>query len=143
MTNALALANFNLPAASGSIDAYIQAANRVPLLTEAEELSLARRLRDENDLDAARQLVTSHLRLVIAIARGKDKEPLARQLGAAIYIDSQSQDPAAELLRRLRPGLKVGRHAVPARQSVPAEPSCAPSPRRAPGTKGRSYPDES
>ena len=34
---------------------------------------------------------------VVAIARGKDKEPLARQLGAAIYIDSQSQDPAAEL----------------------------------------------
>jgi len=33
----------------------------------------------------------------VAIARGKDKEPLARQLGAAIYIDSQSQDPAAEL----------------------------------------------
>src|SRR5262245_41564467 len=34
---------------------------------------------------------------VVAIARGKDKEPLARQLGAVIYIDSQSQDPAAEL----------------------------------------------
>ncbi len=70
MSNALALATFNLPAASGSIDAYIQAANRVPMLTEAEEKSLARRYRDEEDLDAARQLVTSHLRLVIAIARG-------------------------------------------------------------------------
>ncbi len=70
MSNALALANFNLPAASGSIDAYIQAANRVPMLSEAEEKSLARRYRDEEDLDAARQLVTSHLRLVIAIARG-------------------------------------------------------------------------
>jgi D-arabinose 1-dehydrogenase-like Zn-dependent alcohol dehydrogenase len=35
---------------------------------------------------------------VVAIARGKDKEPLARQLGASIYIDSQAQDPAAELL---------------------------------------------
>src|SRR5262249_42015107 len=33
----------------------------------------------------------------VAIARGKDKEPLARQLGASIYIDSLSQDPAAEL----------------------------------------------
>ena len=70
MTNALALADFNLPAATGSIDAYIQAANRVPMLSEEEELSLARRLRDEGDLEAARQLVTSHLRLVIAIARG-------------------------------------------------------------------------
>jgi D-arabinose 1-dehydrogenase-like Zn-dependent alcohol dehydrogenase len=36
---------------------------------------------------------------VVAIARGKDKEPLAKQLGASIYIDSQAQDPAAELLR--------------------------------------------
>ena len=36
---------------------------------------------------------------VVGIARGKDKEPLARQLGASIYIDSQSQDPAAELLK--------------------------------------------
>src|SRR5271165_3534143 len=35
----------------------------------------------------------------VGIARGKDKEPLARQLGAATYIDSQSQDPAAELQR--------------------------------------------
>jgi RNA polymerase sigma-32 factor len=62
----------NLPmlAASGSIEAYISAANRLPMLTEAEEQRLARRFRDEADLDAARQLVTSHLRLVIAIARG-------------------------------------------------------------------------
>jgi D-arabinose 1-dehydrogenase-like Zn-dependent alcohol dehydrogenase len=36
---------------------------------------------------------------VVGIARGKDKEPLARQLGASIYVDSQSQDPAAELLK--------------------------------------------
>src|SRR2546425_2602090 len=36
---------------------------------------------------------------VVGIARGKDKEPLARQLGASVYIDSQSQDPAAELLK--------------------------------------------
>ena len=70
MTNALALTSFNLPTASGSIDAYIQAANRAPMLSEADELSLARRLRDDGDVDAARQLVTSHLRLVIAIARG-------------------------------------------------------------------------
>ena len=34
----------------------------------------------------------------VCIARGQDKEPLARQLGAAVYIDSQAQDPAAELL---------------------------------------------
>jgi len=57
-------------AASGSIEAYISAANRVPMLSEAEEQRLARRFRDDADLDAARELVTSHLRLVIAIARG-------------------------------------------------------------------------
>jgi len=61
---------FQLPSASGSIEAYIQAANRVPMLTEVEEQSLARRLRDDADVDAARQLVLSHLRLVISIARG-------------------------------------------------------------------------
>jgi RNA polymerase sigma-32 factor len=57
-------------AASGSIEAFISAANRVPMLSAAEEQSLARRFREQDDLDAARQLVTSHLRLVIAIARG-------------------------------------------------------------------------
>ena len=70
MSHALMLAQFPTPSAAGSLEAYIQAANRVPMLTEAEEMALARRLRDESDLDAARQLVLSHLRLVIAIARG-------------------------------------------------------------------------
>jgi RNA polymerase sigma-32 factor len=59
-----------MPSAVGNLDAYIQAANRVPMLTDVEEDRLARRLRDEGDLDAARQLVLSHLRLVISIARG-------------------------------------------------------------------------
>ncbi|MEW6512687.1 MAG: RNA polymerase sigma factor RpoH [Pseudomonadota bacterium] len=70
MSHALTLAQFPLPSASGSIEAYISAANRVPMLTEDEEKNLARRFRDEGDLDAARGLVTSHLRLVIAVARG-------------------------------------------------------------------------
>ena len=56
--------------ADGSLDQYIQTVNRFPLLTADEERALARRLRDENDLDAARQLVLSHLRLVVAVARG-------------------------------------------------------------------------
>ncbi len=54
----------------GSIDAYIQAANRYPLLSEAEEIQLAERFHNEGDLEAARQLVLSHMRLVISIARG-------------------------------------------------------------------------
>ena len=70
MSHALTLAHFPIPSASGSIEAYISAANRVPMLTEEEEKSLARRLRQEGDVEAARVLVTSHLRLVIAVARG-------------------------------------------------------------------------
>ena len=70
MSHTAALDNLPMLAASGSIEAYISAANRVPMLSEAEEQRLARRFRDDADLDAARQLVTSHLRLVIAIARG-------------------------------------------------------------------------
>jgi len=70
MSRALTLAQFPVPSASGSIEAYISAANRVPMLTEEEEKSLARRFRNDGDLDAARGLVTSHLRLVIAVARG-------------------------------------------------------------------------
>ncbi len=70
MNQTVALDHLPMLAASGSIEAYISAANRVPMLSEAEEQRLARRFRDDADLDAARQLVTSHLRLVIAIARG-------------------------------------------------------------------------
>jgi RNA polymerase sigma-32 factor len=67
MTHALALP---IPATVGNLDAFIAAANRYPMLSEAEETALARRLRDEGDVEAARQLVLSHLRLVISIARG-------------------------------------------------------------------------
>jgi RNA polymerase sigma-32 factor len=54
----------------GNIDAYISAVNRMPMLTQEEEVSLARRLRDNNDLAAAQKLILSHLRLVVSIARG-------------------------------------------------------------------------
>ncbi len=70
MSHTMSLDHLPMLAASGSIEAFISAANRVPMLSEAEEQSLARRFREKDDLDAARQLVTSHLRLVIAIARG-------------------------------------------------------------------------
>ncbi|MBS1139213.1 MAG: polymerase, sigma 32 subunit, RpoH [Proteobacteria bacterium] len=67
MTHALALP---IPSTVGNIDAYIQAANRYPMLSEAEEIRLAERLHNDGDVEAARQLVLSHLRLVISIARG-------------------------------------------------------------------------
>src|SRR3954465_12387629 len=59
-----------IPSATGSLDSYIQAVNRFPILTQQEETALARRLRDNDDLAAARQLIVSHLRLVVSIARG-------------------------------------------------------------------------
>ena len=62
--------SFPVPSSLGSIESYIQAANRFPLLSAEEETSLARRFRDAQDLEAARQLVLSHLRLVVSIARG-------------------------------------------------------------------------
>ena len=57
------------PGSLGSIDAYIQAVNRVPMLTPDEELRLAREFRDNDNLDSAGRLVMSHLRLVVAVAR--------------------------------------------------------------------------
>jgi RNA polymerase sigma-32 factor len=53
----------------GNLDAYISAANRVPLLTQAEETEFATRLRANGDIDAAGKLVLSHLRLVVSISR--------------------------------------------------------------------------
>ncbi len=67
MTRALALP---IPSAVGNLDAFVQAANRYPMLSEAEETRLAKRFHDEGDVEAARQLVLSHLRLVISVARG-------------------------------------------------------------------------
>jgi RNA polymerase sigma-32 factor len=54
----------------GSLDAYFDAIGRIPILSREEETVLATRLRGEDDLDAARQLVLSHLRFVVHIARG-------------------------------------------------------------------------
>ncbi len=53
----------------GNLEAYISAANRLPLLTHEEEIGLAKRLRESGDVQAAGQMVLSHLRLVVSIAR--------------------------------------------------------------------------
>lgn len=55
--------------ATGSLESYVQAVNRFPILSHAEEVSLARRFHEHADLEAARTLVLSHLRVVVAIAR--------------------------------------------------------------------------
>lgn len=69
---ALTLPNQSLILAGpvGSLEAYIERVSAIPMLSREEEVALARRFREENDLDAARQLVLSHLRFVVHIARG-------------------------------------------------------------------------
>jgi len=63
---AMAISN---PGSLGTIEAYISTVNRLPVLTPEQEGALARRLRDSQDIDAARELVLSHLRLVVSVAR--------------------------------------------------------------------------
>ena len=63
---AMAISN---PGSLGTIEAYISTVNRLPVLTPEQETALARRLRDDQDIAAARELVLSHLRLVVSVAR--------------------------------------------------------------------------
>ena len=53
----------------GHLDAYISAVNRMPMLTPEQEQEFARKLKNENDLEAASKLVLSHLRVVVSVAR--------------------------------------------------------------------------
>ena len=69
-TTALAPANpWSLVPSLGNLDAYISAANRMPMLTLEEEQRFARQFKDNHDLEAAGKLVLSHLRLVVSVAR--------------------------------------------------------------------------
>ncbi|MDY3331893.1 MAG: RNA polymerase sigma factor RpoH [Pelistega sp.] len=63
---AMAVAN---PGAMGTIEAYISAVNRIPVLTPEQEKDLATKLQQDGDLNAARTLILSHLRLVVSISR--------------------------------------------------------------------------
>ena len=72
MTTDLILKNQSLaiPLPTGSLDQYIRAAFAIPVLSADEERALALRLQSENDIEAARRLVMSHLRFVVRVARG-------------------------------------------------------------------------
>jgi RNA polymerase sigma-32 factor len=69
--------SFALQLPTGSLDQYVTAALAVPMLTAEEEYDLATRLREDNDLEAARRLVMSHLRFVVRVARGYNGYGLA------------------------------------------------------------------
>ncbi|HHJ14544.1 MAG TPA: RNA polymerase sigma factor RpoH [Gammaproteobacteria bacterium] len=71
MSNALVSTSaVTLPAPGDQLDRYLAEINRIPMLSAEREHELAVRLRDRGDLDAARELVLSHLRFVVKIARG-------------------------------------------------------------------------
>jgi len=76
-STALVANNLPIPSALGSLDAYIGAVHQIPVLSVDDEQDLARRFRDELDLDAARELVHSHLRFVVHVARGYNGYGLA------------------------------------------------------------------
>jgi len=87
---------------TGSIEAYINAAYQVPVLTAGEERDLAERLRDHDDLNAARRLILSHLRFVVRIARG--------YLGYGLPLADLIQEGSVGLtkaVRRFEPDLGV------------------------------------
>jgi RNA polymerase sigma-32 factor len=79
---------------TGTIDAYISGAYQIPVLTPEEERSLALRLRDHGDMEAAKRLVTSHLRFVIRIARG--------YLGYGLPLPDLIQEGTVGLMKAVR-----------------------------------------
>ncbi|MFN3311649.1 MAG: RNA polymerase factor sigma-32, partial [Thermomonas sp.] len=71
MTSAALVAhNLPIPSTMGSLEAYISAVHQIPVLTAEDEQRLALRLREHNDIAAAQELILSHLRFVVHVARG-------------------------------------------------------------------------
>jgi RNA polymerase sigma-32 factor len=70
MSNKLAPSHLLVPAGTGSLDAYIQEVNKIPVLTLEIEQALSRQFRDADDLEAARRMVLAHLRFVVHVAKG-------------------------------------------------------------------------
>ena len=70
LSNALVANNLPIPSAMGSLEAYIGAVHQIPVLSVEDEQRLAVRLREHNDIAAAQELILSHLRFVVHVARG-------------------------------------------------------------------------
>ena len=101
---ALALPNSSLVLSGplGSLEAYVERVSAIPMLGREEELELARRFHEEQDLDAARELVLSHLRFVVHIARG--------YLGYGLPVGDLIQEGNVGLMKavkRFDPGMGV------------------------------------
>ena len=87
---------------AGSIEGYVQNVSRIPVLSAEEERRLAMRLREHNDLDAARQLVMSHLRFVAHIARGYSGYGLAQA-----DLIQEGNVGLMKAVKRFDPGMNV------------------------------------
>jgi RNA polymerase sigma-32 factor len=70
MSDKLAPSHLLVPAGTGSLDAYIQEVNKIPVLTLEVEQELSRQFRDKDDLESARRMVLAHLRFVVHVAKG-------------------------------------------------------------------------
>ena len=70
MSTALVAHNLPIPSAMGSLEAYVGAVHQIPVLSVEDEQRLAHRLREDNDIAAAQELILSHLRFVVHVARG-------------------------------------------------------------------------
>ncbi len=70
MSQALVANNLPIPSTLGSMEAYIGAVHQIPVLSVEDEQRLARRLREDDDIAAAQELILSHLRFVVHVARG-------------------------------------------------------------------------
>ena len=69
-STALVANNLPIPSSAGSLDAYINGVYQIPVLSAEDEQRLAHRLRQDNDIGAAQELILSHLRFVVHVARG-------------------------------------------------------------------------
>ena len=70
MSTALVANNLPIPSAMGSLEAYVGAVHQIPVLSVEDEQRLAHRLREDNDIAAAQELILSHPRFVVHVARG-------------------------------------------------------------------------
>ena len=102
MSQALVPNSLPIPSALGSLEAYIGAVHQIPVLSVEDEQALAQRYRDGEDLDAARELVMSHLRFVVHVARGYSGYGL--QLGDLIQ---EGNIGLMKAVKRFDPGVGV------------------------------------
>src|SRR3546814_9274894 len=111
LNQALVPNNLPVPSALGSLDAYIGAVHQIPVLSVEDEQALAHRFRNEEDLGAARELVHSHLRFVVHVARGYNGYGLPLgdliQEGNIGLMKARSEEHKSELQSLMRTSYAV------------------------------------